>query len=405
MAQTMKVRLNSTVRIDPASGRSNAPALLRRSPEAILGTVASSGELAVPVEPRPDTMFGPRGGAIMNDGSLWVADTGHHRLLGWLTPAVRDLQPADLVIGQKDLYSEGRNGKVPVSANTLNVPTGVAPVGSGLAVADAWNHRVLIWRSVPKESGQPADIVLGQKDMLSGESNRGKALPTADSFHWCYGVHWDGSRLWVADTGNRRVLMWKGLPVQNGQPADLVLGQSDFLQRDENGGDDPDASSMRWPHAITVWQGRLCVTDAGNNRVMIWNTTPEANDQPCDIILGQKDDESVDHNQGNYFPIDRGLNMPYGITGIGDLLIVADTASSRIIAWSAEGLETNAAAQFLAGQHTFGDKGDNRWGMPVRDSFCWPYGVSAAGDSLLVCDSGNNRASLWRIADDIDTEK
>jgi hypothetical protein len=58
----------------------------------------------------------------------------------------------------------------------------------------------------------------------------------------------------------------------------------------------------------------------------------------------------------------------------------------------------NAPARQLAGQLDFGSKGDNRWQPPQRDSLCWPYAVQAAGNSVVVADSGNNRVSLWQLA-------
>ncbi|MEQ1761838.1 MAG: hypothetical protein ABL984_01700, partial [Pyrinomonadaceae bacterium] len=264
-----------------------------------------------------------------------------------------------------------------------------------------WNHRILIWNETPLRNNQPADVVLGQADFFSGESNHGKDAPTAETLFWCYGVHWDGERLWVADTGNRRVLMWKGIPTRSGQAADLILGQDDFLTRDENGGDEPDATSMRWPHGIAIWCGRLCISDAGNNRIMIWNNVPTDINQPCDSVLGQMSVNGVDHNQSNYFPIAAGLNMPYGIAVVGDWLIAADTASSRLVGWHKDDNESGAVARLLAGQPTFQDKGDNRWQMPVRDSLSWPYGISAKDDMLVVSDSGNSRALLWRVSDEV----
>jgi hypothetical protein len=56
------------------------------------------------------------------------------------------------------------------------------------------------------------------------------------------------------------------------------------------------------------------------------------------------------------------------------------------------------AAVELYDQHGIADKGDNRWGTPQRDSLCWPYNVSASGDTLVVADSGNNRVLLWEAA-------
>ncbi len=401
MPQTLRVKLNSTVlNIADAVVNFSRP-LLQAMPDVVLGTTENGFEMAVPITPTPSTIFGTRGGAILNDDSLWIADTGHHRLLGWKTLPTKDNAPADFVIGQPDFYHEGRNAKGGVSPFSLNVPTGVTACGNGMAVADPWNHRVLIWNEPPMQNNREADIVLGQADFFSGESNRGNDEPTAETLFWCYGVHWDGEQLWVADTGNRRVMMWNGIPTRNGQPADLILGQHDFVTRDENGGGEPDAASMRWPHGIAVWRGRLCISDAGNNRIMVWNSIPTAVNQPCDFILGQPNENSVDHNQSNYFPIAAGLNMPYAIAVVGDWLIADDTASSRLVAWHKDDNQSGATARLLAGQCTFQDKGDNRWQMPVRDSMSWPYGIYAKGDMLVVADSGNSRTLLWRVSDEV----
>ncbi|MEP7271702.1 MAG: hypothetical protein ABI882_09360, partial [Acidobacteriota bacterium] len=254
-----------------------------------------------------------------------------------------------------------------------------------------------IWHEMPESSHSPADLVLGQPDFATGEANHSRPDPSASSLFWSYGVHWDGARLWVADTGNRRVMMWNGLPSRNGQPADLVLGQADFLTRNENGGGEPAASSMRWPHAITIWRGRLCVADAGNNRIQIWNGIPQHDNADCDVVIGQRDSERVDHNQGNYWPDAAGFNMPYGIVASNDYLMVADTANSRLLGWHIDECETGAAARSLTGQPDFQAKGDNRWQAPVRDSLCWPYGLMACGDTAVVSDSGNNRILLWQL--------
>jgi hypothetical protein len=401
MPQTLRVKLNSTVRQNENSSKNVARPLLQPQPKVILGVSETGEELVVSVKPTQRTIFGARGGAMLQDNSLWIADTGHHRLLGWKNLPTEDNQPADFVIGQPDFFHEGRNAKANITAFSLNVPTGVTACGKGLAVADAWNHRILMWSETPNENNQPADIVLGQKDFSTGEGNRGKDTPTAETLFWCYGVFWDGERLWVADTGNRRVLMWNGLPAENGQKADLVLGQKDFVSRDENGGTEPNAASMRWGHAVTVWNGRLCVTDAGNNRVMIWNSIPQIDNQPCDFALGQKDFSQVEHNQTNYFPTASGLNMPYGITAVDDWLLIADTANSRLLGWHRDDCQTGSSAQLLAGQYTFQDKGDNRWQMPARDSLCWTYGIYAKDETVLVCDSGNSRAMLWKVSDEV----
>ena len=89
--------------------------------------------------------------------------------------------------------------------------------------------------------------------------------------------------------------------------------------------------------------------------------------------------------------------MPYAISSHGKWLIAADTASSRLVAWSFEDLQTNASATALLGQPDFHEKGDNRWQSACADSICWPYGIQVMGDNLVVADSGNNRVSIWKL--------
>jgi NHL repeat len=330
-------------------------------------------------------------------GPLVVADTGHHRLLIWDRAPATDLAPADIVIGQPSFEHEGRNGKGDVGSATLNVPTGVTIEDGVLAVADAWNHRVLIWNTIPTRNNQPADIVLGQEDFSGALANRG-GEPGAHTLNWCYGISLLNGRLFVADTGNRRVLVWDQLPARNGQPADRVLGQTGFTCRDENAGRDAGPLGMRWPHAVACLGASVAVSDAGNNRIMVWRNLPVEPGVPCDFVLGQADMTSLEHNRARYMPEAASLNMPYAIANSDDWLLAADTANSRLVGWRIDDLAQGAPARFLTGQRDFGSKGDNRWQMPVRDSLCWPYGLDVCGSTAVVSDSGNNRVLLWELA-------
>lgn len=363
--------------------------------DIILGT---REEFAVPLAPSAVSMFAPRGACLTSQsGLLWVADTGHHRLLGWRNLPTQDGQAADWVIGQPDFFHEGQNAKGTPGNTTLSVPTGICVCGNGLAVADAWNHRVLIWKEIPQDSNVPADIVLGQTNFTDNRPNRDEQEAYANTLNWCYGVFYHQGKLFVADTGNRRVLVWNELPSENGQPADLVLGQPDMFSRNENGGGTASASSMRWCHDITFWQENLVVTDAGNNRVMIWEGMPTENNTPCRVVLGQKSFDFVELNQGVYFPNASSLSMPYGVDVFGDWLIVADTANSRLLGWK-NFTSCGADAGALAGQKDFKSKSENGdFGLPKRNSVNWCYGINICGDIAVISDSGNNRILLWRL--------
>jgi hypothetical protein len=374
------------------------PLLDPRGAGVILGARLGQAGVAQPIAAGEATLFGPRGACLAAiAGPLHVCDTGHHRLLVWSERPTEDHVPADFVFGQPDFRSEGRNARGDVSATSLNVPTGVAADGGVLAVADAWNHRVLLWLRPFVKNNQVPDVVLGQSDCNSGQANRGEDAPRADTLNWCFGVAIDQGRLFVADTGNRRVLMWDRIPSAHGAPADRVLGQHDFTTRDENAGAAPSAIGMRWPHGIARSGRALLVADAGNNRVMVWRDLPPANGAACDFVLGQTQLHEVDHNQAAYYPTAAALNMPYGLTVQRSRVVVADTANSRLVGFDEEALGLNARASFLAGQPSFVDKGDNRWSVATRDSLCWPFGVAAMGDTLAVADAGNNRVLLWRV--------
>jgi len=365
----------------------------------VLGPKTDAVGLPEPIAPRADTLFGPRGAYLARpEGPLFVCDTGHHRILIWRRAPVDDHLPADFVVGQPDFHSEGRNAKGGVGPTTLNVPTGVACEGDALAVADAWNHRVLIWHNGIRRSNQPPDVIVGQADREAGLANRGADRPRADTLNWCYGVALDRGRLFVADTGNRRVLIYDELPTRDGAAADVVIGQPDFTTRDENCGQAPGAFGLRWPHGMAAVGEGLLIADAGDNRVMGFATLPRRNGAPCDFVLGQRDFASVDHNQAAYLPTASAVNMPYGLAVLGQRLVVADTANSRLVGFDLQHLTTGVDAQALAAQPTFTDKGDNRWSVAKRDSLCWPYGVAASGATLAIADSGNNRVLLWDAA-------
>ena len=166
----------------------------------------------------------------------------------------------------------------------------VATDGQRLFVADTNNHRVLIWNSIPTENYQPADIVLGKPDFDSWEEPA-EVSPT--TMVWPWGVETDGQRLYVADTGQARVLIWNSIPTQNNQPADLVIGMPDLWSKlgyPEN----VDAWIEANPRATLIGRGgpRGICTDGTRLAVStyqgpfkIWNSIPTQNGQPADVVL------------------------------------------------------------------------------------------------------------------------
>jgi len=161
-------------------------------------------------------------------GKLFIADGLNHRVLIWNTIPTLDNTPADYVLGQFDMESCEANGGSVVGPGTFNFPTAVWSDGDRIVVSDSSNNRVLIWNSFPSINGQDADIVLGQADFFSNAANRGTSAGS-NTLHKPYeGLHVANNQLFVADELNNRVLIWNSFPTESGQAADVVIGQNDF---------------------------------------------------------------------------------------------------------------------------------------------------------------------------------
>jgi len=357
-----------------------------------LGAEAAGGLTLPDAMPTASHMYAPRG-VWLDDEHLVVCDTGNHRILIWNDPEnLSSHGDADVVLGQPDFTTEGAQAGGRGPDGGLRLPTGVLVHDGRLVVADAWNHRILIWNDVPTSSDRAPDVVLGQSDSTSVDENRGGGCDTR-SFYWPFGIAMVGGRFHVADTGNRRVLVWDGLPEPDDEPA-VVLGQATGAVRDENRGElGPD--SFRWPHSIAGTDSLIVVADAGNHRVLGWQPAPTA-DGPADFVLGQTD--FVTGSEFPYIPqTPMSMRFPYAVDIDDDTMVVADTANNRILVWDTVPTQSTTPADRVLGQPDFASNGENRWDAVAADTFCWPYGLSLHRGRLAVTDSGNNRVTVWDL--------
>ena len=341
-------------------------------------------------------MYAPRG--VWTDGQRVIAcDTGNHRVLIWSTMPDADGADADVVLGQPDFLSEGPAAGGTDVRRGLYLPTGVTVIDGRLVVCDAWHHRVLAWDGIPEESFAEPTWVLGQGDLDSVEANAG-GTPSLSSLYWPFGCAVVDGVFWVADTGNRRVLGWRGASLPDpARPADILLGQDDGSTREDNRGEGISASSFRWPHAIAGDEQTLFIADAGDHRVLSWSPPPADGSAPADGVLGQDDLVSMDEFKIRPQTAQR-MRFPYAVVSDGVRLFVADTSNNRVLVWHdlPRGL-VGAPADTVLGQPDMDANGENRWSAVTDDSMCWPYGLSIAGDLLAIADSGNNRVMLWRV--------
>lgn len=358
-----------------------------------LGATSAFGLSLPAANPTAAQFYAPRG-VFLNDDYLVVADSGNHRVMIWRGVPTSDRQPADVVLGQPDFTTEGAKAAGKSIEKGLHLPTGVKIFDGKLFVADSWHHRILVWNCVPETNFQKPDYVIGQANLSETTENRGAGKPDARSFYWCYGFNFIGDWFYVADTGNRRVLCWRGLPEAE-QPADVVLGQNSFDESLENRGGAVSAKSFRWAHDIAGNADLLLVADAGNHRVLGWDNLPET-ERDADIVFGQPDFASS-WEIPYYAQGAQKLRFPYALAIEKDVLAIADTANNRVLLW--RGLPKKGdvfrAADAVVGQINFDGNGENRWKAVERDTICWVYGIALHKDKLVVADSGNNRVMIW----------
>jgi uncharacterized protein (TIGR03437 family) len=79
----------------------------------------------------------------------------------------------------------------------------------------------------------------------------------------------DGTRLFVADGGNDRIMVYNSMPTQSGQPADAILGEPDEFS--DNTGENPDGTDALQTPASMAFDGlNLYVSDTYNRRVVVY---------------------------------------------------------------------------------------------------------------------------------------
>ncbi len=275
----------------------NAPAdLVLGQPDFKTGTPnTGTGDVRVPSQ---KSLRGPQGVWFQN-GKLFVADDMNHRVLIWNSIPTSNYQPADLVLGQPNFSTaiepDLTKKTLDAAANTLLNPVAVTSDGVHLFVSDLGHNRVLIWNSIPTQNQQPADVEIGQPDMSTAianytgagglcASNGTDSTGAATYPNQCAGTLnfprfalSDGKRLFIADGGNDRVLIFNHIPTQNAAPADLVLGQPDAVSVDTSDTtDDPNAAriassdSVRTPTSL-AWDGEnLYVSEPYSRRIMVF---------------------------------------------------------------------------------------------------------------------------------------
>lgn len=314
--------------------------------------------------------------------------------------ALQDGQAAFDLLGQVDVSGapvftqsgiNNSQGATP-NARGFRLAAGLAldPVAHRLFVSDAQNHRVLVF-NLNAENGledRTADVVLGQPNFSANASGN-----TAHSMSgpWAVAVDSSRERLYVADAGNNRVLVFNVSSPTNGMDATAVLGQTGFglsgATRTVDGMSDPEGL------AYDADGRRLFVGDVGNRRVLVFDLAAVATGLSAAAVLGQSDFVSYTSaaDQGHFV-------APYGLSydSKSRRLFVSDSVAHRILVFDAASVVNGEPAVGVLGQATFAGTSP---GGPNRNRFNNPLGTAfdPASGSLFVVDEVNARVLVFDV--------
>ncbi|MGB6555472.1 MAG: choice-of-anchor D domain-containing protein [Candidatus Binataceae bacterium] len=262
---------------------------------------------------------------------------------------------------------------------------------------------------------QIASLVFGQADFYKNAPNyvdsAGMAAPSAVAIDTTASPN----HVWVADTGNNRVLGWYDASAyRSGAAADIVIGQDDFLSSAANQGGTPGASTLASPAGVGVdGSGNLYVADSGNNRVTVFSAplagfsgTPIVGGSAA-AVFGQSGDFQSSAGCASVQVSAATLCQPEGIAlDTAGNLFVADAGDNRVTVYFtpfAGGRVTpvNSPANLIFGQIATNGSACNQGASATASTLCFEVGgtplgsvgvaVDGAGD-LFIADSGNDRA-------------
>jgi len=364
--------------------------------------------------------FAPQSVAIDRSNTpspIYVSDTGNNRVLAWRNS--QDFQSgatADLVIGQRDLFTTTRGGPGTTSSTGLFSPTSLAVDSRGnLYILDSGNSRLLRFPSPFQQSEQFPNLVIGQTSFNCATCNQPNsdglsAKSIASSATVVYGgaLAFDSAEnLWIADTFNHRVLRYPasllGDDARNAPAADLVLGQVDFLTNttpEANATNQRNKNVLRFPGGLAFDSaGRLYVTDT-LNRMLVWETQVFSG-QPANRIAG-----IYDPPEGQTVPPvnDQLLAGPEGVFVVDNSPGVVDARNNRLVIF-------DPYEQWPPETTSFSPKGRNRGpvGQPdynrrdINRALAEPNGASlnnpttavVSEGELFVVDSRNHRVLVF----------
>jgi uncharacterized protein (TIGR03437 family) len=305
--------------------------------------------------PAPATLNVPIGVATSST-ELFIADGSNNRITVYpiqsglpATSATRAIGQGFTSVNAPNLI-EGRefnlfNGGARATGAIVIDRTATPP---HLYVSDPGNNRILCFKDASHANpGDFADVIIGQLNGLTSTGNYptgDPAKPAANNVFSPSGMALDSSgNLWVADTGNGRVLRFPAPFAQTGTgmlAANLVIGQSSFTSKLT----DATTTTMHSPTSLAfMTDGSLLVSDIAHNRVLYFQQ-PLAAGMAATKVIGQTDFFS---SSPNGTPADPArFSSPRGIaTDAQNRLYVCDSGSARVAIFSSPAFLQTTGAQ------------------------------------------------------------
>jgi DNA-binding beta-propeller fold protein YncE len=267
---------------------------------------------------------------------LFVSDYTNDRILVFDVTSITNGENAVNVIG----HAAYDNSDTPSDQAKLSGPYGLAydATGKRLFVADSNNNRVMVFNADPavliaNNAGTDGPDAIG---LLGHTAYDGADTPGDQSkMTTPVGVAYDASsRLFVADSGLHRVLVFDVTSITNGENAVNVIGQPDYATI--NMGTTQDELQDPLGVAYDALDARLFVSDTNNRRVMVFNVDSTVlipnnagTDGPdAEAVIGQPDFTS-----SNPSTAQNGLNGPAGVgyDPTNNRLYVVDQGNNRVM--------------------------------------------------------------------------
>ena len=325
-----------------------------------------------------------------SSGNLWVVDSANSRILEFKPPFTNDEQ-ASVVLGERNLSITFPGGTTFINGTVLYVPQAITFDSSGnLWVSDSGDGRIVEFMA-PFSNGENASLVLGEPTLAVG-SIPGTESASQTDLNSPAGLTFDSSgNLWVADSGNYRVLEFKA-PLSNGEAASVVLGQDNFTANDfpnEPGCpptcNQPTAATLNNPDDVAFdSSGNLWVADRGDLRVSEF-AAPFTNGEAAALSVGGGCSIFGEVVAANCMSVIDSI--AFGNSG---MLWVSDTGNGRVLGFPSP-FTAGENATIVLGEPDFATSPgivDNA----TQSNLLTPEGIALdSAGNLWVADDGFNR--------------